>query len=158
MSYKTPVELLREIDKWMEIYLLSSSLYNEVDSIRADIKKSIASVLDDGWHPMATAPKDSTFIQLLGPSGYTTTPYRVVIGRWVPGYRDHWVNHCDDAFTDGGEEPTHWKPWDPPVLTCDHIVGLDNQSRDVCTSDLRSPGSPEFGVKYSFCPLCGEKV
>lgn len=67
------------------------------------------------WQPIETAPKDGTYVLLLGDSGYTTTPYRVAVGCWIEGYRDFWINHSNDAFTDDGEPPTHWMPLpDPP--------------------------------------------
>jgi hypothetical protein len=63
------------------------------------------------WKPIETAPKDGTFILLLCDSGFTTTPYRVVVGRWLKGYRDYWIDHANDAVTDGGPGPTHWHEW-----------------------------------------------
>ena len=68
------------------------------------------------WKPIKTAPRDSTFVLLLCDSGYTTTPFRVVIGRWVPGYRNWWINYANDAVTDGGYGPTHWAEWNPPDI------------------------------------------
>lgn len=61
-------------------------------------------------NPIETAPKDGRFILLFGPSGYMTTPLRCEIARWYPEYRPHnpWQTHSNDAFTDGGGEPTHW--------------------------------------------------
>lgn len=60
--------------------------------------------------PIETAPKNGRYILLFGPSGFSTTPLRCEVGRWAPEYRPHrpWVTHSDDAFTDGGEAPTHW--------------------------------------------------
>lgn len=69
------------------------------------------------WQPIETAPKDGTYILLLGDSGYTTTPYRVAVGCWVEGYRDFWITHSNDAFTDDGEPPTHWMPLPALPLT-----------------------------------------
>lgn len=62
--------------------------------------------------PIETAPKDGTYILLFGPSGYTTTPLRCEVGHWDIEYRplNPWQTHSNDAFTDGGTEPTHWMP------------------------------------------------
>ena len=64
------------------------------------------------WQPIETAPRDGTFILLAGPSGYSTTPLRVEVCRYLPEYRplNPWQNHSNDSFTDGGEPPTHWAP------------------------------------------------
>lgn len=68
------------------------------------------------WLPIATAPRDGTFILLAGRSGYTTTPLRVEVGRYYPEYRplNPWQTHSNDDFTDGGPEPLFWMPL-PPV-------------------------------------------
>lgn len=62
--------------------------------------------------PIETAPKDGTYIILFGPSGYTTTLWRCEVGHYDPDYRpkNPWQTHSNDAFTDGGEAPTHWLP------------------------------------------------
>lgn len=62
--------------------------------------------------PIETAPRDGTYILLFGPSGYVTTPYRCVIGKYDAEYRplSPWVNHANDSFEDGGPGPTHWAP------------------------------------------------
>jgi hypothetical protein len=62
--------------------------------------------------PISTAPRDGTYVLLFGPSGFTTTPFRCAVGHYDPEYRplNPWQTHSDDAFTDGGEEPTHWLP------------------------------------------------
>ena len=62
--------------------------------------------------PIDTCPKDGSWFLAIGPSGYTTTSYRVEVCRWYPEYRP--LNpiqmHSNDAFTDGGEPATHWAP------------------------------------------------
>lgn len=70
------------------------------------------------WKPIETAPKDGTFIILAGPSGYSSTPLRVEVARYYPEYRPRnpWQTHSNDAFTDGGDAPTHWMPL-PPAPT-----------------------------------------
>jgi hypothetical protein len=62
--------------------------------------------------PMASAPKDGTFIYLYGGSGYVTFPFRVVIGRWVKAYRDYWIDIEGDNFSDAGDarDPLFWSP------------------------------------------------
>lgn len=60
-----------------------------------------------GWRPIATAPKDGTFVLLAGPSGYTSTPLRVSVCQYDGNC---WRNHAHDWFTEGGDEPTHWMP------------------------------------------------
>jgi hypothetical protein len=62
--------------------------------------------------PISEAPRDGTYIILLAPSGYGTTPWRAEIGHYDAVYRPHnpWQNHSNDPFTDGGEEPTHFLP------------------------------------------------
>ena len=64
------------------------------------------------WQPISTAPRDGTYILLAGSSGYGTTPLRVAVCRYASTFRplNPWVNHANDAFSDGGEAPTHWMP------------------------------------------------
>lgn len=67
------------------------------------------------WWPIASAPKDGTYILLAGPSGYAGTPLRVEVCRWDPEYRPHnpWQTYADNAFEDGGAPATHWMPLPP---------------------------------------------
>jgi hypothetical protein len=74
------------------------------------IHNSPAYTLPSGWLPIADAPKDGTWVLVAGPSGYTTTPWRVEVGRYQPDYRNSWRNQANDAFTDGGTQPTHFLP------------------------------------------------
>ena len=57
-------------------------------------------------HSISTAPLDR-YIILFGPSGYSSVSHRAVIGCWSDD-RGAWVDHANNRFTDGGEEPTHW--------------------------------------------------
>ena len=59
------------------------------------------------WLPIKWAPDDGTFVLLRGPSGYTSTPYRVSMGRYSADRQD-WVDHANDRFTDGGPQATHF--------------------------------------------------
>jgi hypothetical protein len=61
---------------------------------------------------MKTAPRDGTYILLAGPSGYSTIPIRVEVCRYDAEFRplQPWVNHANNSFTDGGEQPTGWMP------------------------------------------------
>jgi hypothetical protein len=63
------------------------------------------------WQPISTAPRDGSYMIIAGPSGYTTTPLRAEICRWGTTFRvNRWINHANDDFTEGGEEPTLWMP------------------------------------------------
>ena len=64
--------------------------------------------------PIATAPRDGTFVLLFGPSGYGSTPFRCEVGRYV---EKGWRTHANDWFTDGGAKPTHWMPL--PEVPCE---------------------------------------
>lgn len=68
------------------------------------------------WLPISTAPHDKTYILVAGHSGYSTTPLRVEVCRYDDEFRplNPWVNHADNAFSDGGSEPRWWMPL-PPV-------------------------------------------
>ena len=85
------------------------------------------------WLPISTAPRDKTYVLVAGDSGYSTTPLRVEVCRYDDDYRplNPWVNHSDDAFTDGGGEPKWWMPL-PPVpadLTDDDHFDMMNRAR-----------------------------
>lgn len=85
-----------------------ASKVDTLDDERAALRAAAVSC----WQPIETAPRNGTFILLAGPSGYRTTPLRVEVCSYEPDYRPHnpWQTHSRDAFTDGGEEPTHWMP------------------------------------------------
>lgn len=64
------------------------------------------------WRPIATAPRNGTRIELRGPSGYTSTPYRIEVGYFDPALHSFWCDYTGEAWAcagDGGE-PTHWRP------------------------------------------------
>lgn len=67
-------------------------------------------------NPIKTAPRDGSYIVLYGPSGYRGVPLRSHVGCFKPEYRNYWVTHSGDAFTDDGSEPTHWHPL-PEIIT-----------------------------------------
>ncbi len=103
---------------------LETSLVNRRDVARAqrftamadDYAKQLAALQTLRWvgrlQSISTAPRDGTWVLLFGPSGYTTTPFRAEVGRYYPSYRplNPWRNHANNAFADGGPEPTHWMP------------------------------------------------
>ena len=61
--------------------------------------------MDNKWRPINTAPKDGTWILLLGESGYVNRPYRAHVGCWG---NDRWYQSEGCSFEDDGEPPTHW--------------------------------------------------
>lgn len=103
---------VQNVARWMNhFYFISEGMEGHEKPVStATLAELIASAHE--WEPIATAPKDGTFILLAGPSGYSTTPLRVEVGRWYPEYRpgSPWQTHSNDDFTDGGPEPTHWMP------------------------------------------------
>ena len=64
----------------------------------------------DTLQPIETAPKDGRFILLAGPSGYHSTPLRFEACHYTGYPFFPWRNHANDAFSDGGADPTHWMP------------------------------------------------
>lgn len=70
-------------------------------------KDLVAEVLP-GLQPIETAPKDGTYILLLGPPLAAGLPIRCEVGRWSSS--DQWMSHKHVAF----EQATHWLPM--PVL------------------------------------------
>lgn len=93
---------------------------------------------NDGWMPIDSAPKDGTFIQLLGPSMIAATPYRISLGRYLEKLGD-FSDPEGVALLYCGLSPTHWKPWKVPELGCGHVTAFN-------------------GKKCNYCPLCGEKL
>lgn len=86
--------------------------------------------------PIATAPKDGTFIVLWGPSGYTSTPWQCAVGRW----RDNdWRVHSNDLYTDGGAPPTHWSPL-PDALPPERRVYHRNEVAELLKVAPRAVG------------------
>ena len=93
------------------------------EAIKADILKDMASVriVSPLWQPIATAPRDGTYVLLGGPSGYVNTSIRCEVGYYDPEVGKlfgtqyvkgvgGWRTHSNDHFTDGGDKPTCWLP------------------------------------------------
>jgi hypothetical protein len=58
------------------------------------------------WQPIATAPKDGTWV-LLGGCEYG---YSLAVACWVHWHgRDDWCDYVSRGF-----KPTHWMPLPPP--------------------------------------------
>jgi len=62
--------------------------------------------------PIATAPKDGTYIVLFGPGGYRSTLLRCQVCRYDEEYRplQPWKTYSGGSFMDDGAGPTHWMP------------------------------------------------
>ena len=67
---------------------------------RADAESRI------GWRSIETAP-NLGWVELRCPSGYTNSPYAVVLARRAEG---GWRDHAGDLIRDAYEAPTHWRP------------------------------------------------
>ncbi len=104
-------------------HLVGSTELEQLFTDRDKMTKTIGMILDEHekivirmvkntsvLQPIATAPRDGTWILLFGPSGYIGTPLRAEVGRWAGRGREGWRTHANDWFTDGGAEPTHWMP------------------------------------------------
>jgi hypothetical protein len=64
-----------------------------------------------GWRPVSTPPPDREFVLVLCPSGYTGIDNVVTTARQDREYRGvAWINHANDRLSDGGLDPTHWRP------------------------------------------------
>ncbi len=72
-----------------------------------------------------TTPR-GRYLLVFGDSGYVTTDYRVEVCRHDAEFRPRspWVNHANDAFTDGGPAPTLWMelPPLPPLVKPGGVV------------------------------------
>lgn len=73
-----------------------------------------------------TAPKDGTFIYLIGDSGCTTFPFRITVGRWRKDYRDFWIDYKNEAFLDGGDPPQFWAP-----ISADQILRYNTLVKEL---------------------------
>jgi len=100
------------------------------------MSSSSAPILTPVLQPIATAPRDGTYILVAGESGYTSTPLRYQACCWVEGT---WRDHAHDHFTDGGSEPLYWMPL--PSVPADkefkHIMG--NFTREIVRDRVVKP-------------------
>lgn len=64
------------------------------------------------WMPIADAPKDGTQILVRGPSGYTNSKFTYASARFVPDFRDDWIDESNTRLSDSGLKPTEWR-WLP---------------------------------------------
>ncbi len=86
--------------------------------------------LHEKWKPISTAPRDGTFILILMDSGFTTTPYGVIIAQFVEGYKcdgdyDHrWRDHANDSVHDGFEKIIAWTEWNVPKIEFEPDEGI----------------------------------
>ena len=72
---------------------------------------------NNGWKELDSVPKDGTYVQLLMDSGYTTTPYAIIIAQYVKEYhKSPWRDHSNDSVFDGYSTIVAWKPWKVPEL------------------------------------------
>jgi hypothetical protein len=76
-------------------------LGTELDSLRGQ------------WKPIALAQENGSWVELLCPSGSTSTPFRTHIARLNHGV---WRDHANDLITDYGDGPTHFREWDAPII------------------------------------------
>lgn len=84
------------------------------------------SVQENKWKPISSAPKDGTYIMLLMNSGYTSTPYAVIIAQYDKSYPrgTTWRDHANDSIFDGFQEIIDWKGWKIPEIDFNHCEGL----------------------------------
>jgi hypothetical protein len=99
---------------------------------RAALDAAILRHIGGGWQPIATAPKDGTWILLTGGRieyGWCQDEHpRCVVGQAVSGGENGW----QFAWYDGGYygeyiDPTHWMPL-PDAPTAAPIVGTEMDS------------------------------
>lgn len=140
--------------------------------------------MDNEWRPIATAPRDGTYILLAGPSGYTTTPLRVEVCHYNVKYqlKRPWVNHANRSFVDGGKPPTCWMPlpskgyrrdelriaWGQTEASCPFCGGLLNAKNTLVPGNLpehkavNSSGEIVGAVipadTRPRCPYCRERL
>lgn len=122
-------EVLRRVVEWWEDYEgpMENHRYAAMAAIYTDARASLSSASDpreDGWQPIATAPKDGTRVLL-----WVTGPYRpgAIRGYWDPDRyaqkpRPFWTT--DDERTTGKtarrmHQPTHWQPLPTPPSGAD---------------------------------------
>jgi hypothetical protein len=62
------------------------------------------------WRCVALEPAPlATYVEVLRPSGYTTTPYEILTAQFDPNYKG-WTDPANDRITDSGEGPKCWRP------------------------------------------------
>ena len=67
------------------------------------------------WQPIATAPKDGTWLLLFSPLGVNSLdsdpPLYITTASWWDGV---WYHHYSDGVGHFINGPTHWMPLPPP--------------------------------------------
>jgi hypothetical protein len=106
----------KQAESWRDQLRDETDRHADTKAALADRDATIARLREaQAWQPIETAPKDGTFVLVSGDSGYVSTPRYVEVGRFIPAYRDYFVDISGDSFTDAWpEHPTHWMPLPPP--------------------------------------------
>lgn len=99
---------------------------NSVKSALLQVWNECEQDLKDKWKPIALAPKNGTWVMLLMDSGFTSTPYAVIIAKYDKSYPrgNTWRDHANDSVFDGFETILGWKEWVVPEIDFDPGEGL----------------------------------